>query len=333
MANKRKKNNNRLLKFQLRTRAALRITPLLLAIALAGNWALDTFGGEIKSMIGYGNLRDQVGIEIPFGEAKAEEGTEDDLIFDDPTESTEDVEDKYDREYPDFRQDNEEERISSTLLDEGYDFDPVDFGALRQINEDTVAWITVPGTGIDFPIVQGESNNEYLKTDFNGNKSSMGSIFLDYRNNSLDNKEYDLSDISLVYGHHMSGGRMFAPLCNYKSQSYYDNHKTGIVYTADGMAMEIEFFAGVIIDGTDETVLFQSDFVDEQDYANYWNNIRRNSTFDSDVELEYGDKVIALVTCSYETNNSRYVLYGVMNKQIINENQRDYVTEGTKSLG
>ena len=54
--------------------------------------------------------------------------------------------------------------------------------------------------------------------------------------------------------------------------------------------------------------------------------LRRNSTFESDVEVEYGDKVVALVTCTYETDNSRYVLYGVINKQIINENQRDLVT-------
>lgn len=326
MAKKRKKDNNRLLKFQLRTRAVLRIAPLLIVIGMAGNWVLDTFGGEIKSMFDYGNLRDQVSIEMPFGEAKAEE--DDDLTFEtESTDPTEETEEDLDINYPTIIQDNEEEIITSELLDSGYEFNPVDFNALRQINEDAVGWISIDGTSIDFPIVQGETNDEYMRRDFNGNNSSMGSIFLDYRNNSLDNPTYDLSDISIIYGHHMSGGRMFAPLCNYKSQSYYDKHKTGIIYTPDGLAYEAEFFAGVIIDGTDETVLFQSDFVDEDEYERYFDNIISNSTFDSDVDVEYGDKIIALVTCSYETNNSRYVLYARINKQIINENQRDLVTE------
>lgn len=326
MAKKRKKNNNRLLKFQLRTRAVLRIAPLLLVIGMAGNWVLDTFGGEIKSMFDYGNLRDQVSIEMPFGDAKAEE--DDDLTFEtESTDPTEETEEDLSVNYPTIITDNEEEIITSELLDNGYEFNPVDFNALRQINEDAVGWISIDGTSIDFPIVQGETNDEYMRRDFNGNNSSMGSIFLDYRNNSLDNPTYDLSDISIIYGHHMSGGRMFAPLCNYKSQSYYDKHKTGIIYTPDGLAYEAEFFAGVIIDGTDETVLFQSDFVDEDEYERYFDNIIRNSTFDSDVDVEYGDKIIALVTCSYETDNSRYVLYARINKQIINENQRELVTE------
>lgn len=326
MANKRKKNNNRLLKFQLRTRAVLRIAPLLIVIGMAGNWVLDTFGGEIKSMFDYGNLRDQVSIETPTSDTLVEE--EDDLTFEtESTEETKETEEDLEINYPQIIPDNEEEIITSTLLDSGYKFNPVDFNALRQINEDAVGWISIDGTSIDFPIVQGETNDEYMRRDFNGNDSSMGSIFLDYRNNSLDNQTYDLSDISIIYGHHMSGGRMFAPLCNYKSQSYYDNHKTGIIYTPDGLAYEAEFFAGVIIDGTDETVLFQSDFVDEDEYERYFDNIIKNSTFDSDVDVEYGDKIIALVTCSYETNNSRYVLYAKVNKQIINENQRDLVTE------
>ena len=74
----------------------------------------------------------------------------------------------------------------------------------------------------------------------------------------------------------------------------------------------------VIIDGDDETAVFTSDFVDADMYDNYIDNIKENSTFESQVPIEYGDKVIALVTCSYETNDSRYVLYAKLEKQLIN---------------
>ena len=320
MAKKKQNRDQRLIR-QLRIRTSAAVLTMLLIAGAGGKWMLDTFGGEIKSMFDYDNLRDKVSVEMPFDreDFHKDEGASKET---ESTEAPEDIE----VTYPTIIQDNEEEVITSKLLDDGYEFNPVDFNSLKQINEDTVAWISIDGTKIDFPIVQGETNDEYLKTDFNGNHSSMGSIFLDYRNNSLENPTYDLSDFSLIYGHHMTGGRMFAQLCNYKSQSYYDNHKTGIIYTTDGLAHEIEFFAGVIIDGRDETVLFTSDFVDEDHYDAYVSNIRRNSTFESDVEVEYGDKVVALVTCTYETDNSRYVLYGVINKQIINENQRDLVT-------
>ena len=303
---------------KLRRNFTIKASAAVLALLMMGTWVYETFKGEIIDMINADNLRDNVKVE-------SYEPTYGDTDSTRPTEGYIEIPDGYDRDYPSIIPDFDGERISSELLDSGFNFEPVDFNQLNEINSDTVAWMSIPGTSVDYPIVQGESNDKYMKKSFEGYSSASGSIFLDYRNNTLESPENDLSDISLVYGHHMSGGKMFAPICNYKSQKFYDNHPFGIVYTEDGLAYKVEFFAGVIIDGTDETVLFTSDFVDAEEYETYLDNIRINSTFDSDVEIEYGDKVIALVTCSYETNNSRYVLYGKLGKQIINESQRDLV--------
>ena len=319
MANQKRKPKG-MLRVKLGVRATTRIAPLLVLSLLGIKYLSNTFEGDF---ISYDRLKSSV-------ESTDENYVEETGQQETSTESQEIEEETIDFEdevvettvpYPEIIEDIENEVISSELLDSGYTFDSIDFEALRSINPDACGWITIDGTNIDFPILQGEDNNEYLNHDIYGNESRLGSIYVDSRNNSLDNPTYDLSDFTVIYGHHISGARMFSQLCNYKSQSYYDNHDFGIIYTPDGYAYKMEIFAGVIIDGSDETSLFTSDFVDEAQFNNYVNNIIASSTFDSDVEIEYGDKIVALVTCSYEFDNARYVLYARLNKQYINEMQ------------
>ena len=78
---------------------------------------------------------------------------------------------------------------------------------LRELSEDAVAWITVDGTRIDYPVMQGKTNSEYLNKDPYGEFSLSGSIFLDNRNNKTFSDPY-----SLIYGHHMEYGAMFGAL-------------------------------------------------------------------------------------------------------------------------
>lgn len=320
MANQKKKAKG-LLRVKLGARTALRIAPLLILGLLGGKYVLDSFEGEF---ISYDKLKSSVEStdETYVEETEVVEDVAPEVATPEPTEEPTVEEEVIETiPYPEIIEDVETEVISSELLDSGYNFDSIDFEALRTINPDACGWITIDGTNIDFPILQGEDNVEYLDHDIYGNESRLGSIYIDSRNNSLDNATYDLSDFTIIYGHHISGARMFAQLCNYKSQSYYDNHDFGIIYTPDGYAYKMEIFAGVIIDGSDETSLFTSDFVDEAQFDAYVNNIVASSTFDSDIEVEYGDKIVALVTCSYEFDNARYVLYARLNKQYINEMQ------------
>ena len=101
-----------------------------------------------------------------------------------------------------------------------------DFEALREINPDVVAWLYVEGTPINYPIVQGEDNDYYLHRSFKGAKSSIGCLFLDYRNSM------DFSDLHAnISGHHINNGSMMASIVNYKSQSFYDQHPYGLLVT------------------------------------------------------------------------------------------------------
>ncbi|MBQ8329654.1 MAG: class B sortase, partial [Lachnospiraceae bacterium] len=96
----------------------------------------------------------------------------------------------------------------------------VDFDSLIAENPDVVGWIYSDGTQINYPVLRGESNDTYIHTMINGQYNSAGSIFMDFRNNP------DLSDINtIIYGHHMKNGSMFASLHQYVHQDYYDEHK------------------------------------------------------------------------------------------------------------
>ena len=100
----------------------------------------------------------------------------------------------------------------------GYQGSPPD----REIQGDMAGWLTMDETGIDYPVMHGDTNEEYLNKDPYGDYSLSGSIFLDSRNSDDFSDEY-----SLIYGHHMEGGAMFGPLHKYLNRSYFEKHKNG----------------------------------------------------------------------------------------------------------
>ena len=94
----------------------------------------------------------------------------------------------------------------------------IDFEGLRKINEDLVAWIQIPGIGVDYPVVQGEDNEYYLYHTFQKENNKAGSIFLDYRNHD------DFTDRRVIlYGHNMKDGSMFSNLKQYQEVSMWDD--------------------------------------------------------------------------------------------------------------
>ena len=97
----------------------------------------------------------------------------------------------------------------------------VDFDSLRSVNPEIVAWLTIDGTNIDYPVAQHSDNNYYLHHLFTGEWNSSGCLFMDCNNQT------DISDRhTIIYGHHMDNGTMFQNLMGYKDQSFYDGHLT-----------------------------------------------------------------------------------------------------------
>ena len=182
----------------------------------------------------------------------------------------------------------------------------VDFAGLKSVNSDVIGWIYVPDTEINYPIVHTSDNDYYLDHLVDRTQNPAGAIFLDTRNPS------DFSDLhSIIYGHHMKNGSMFAALKGYKKQDFFDGHKTGYLITQDA-AYSIDFFAGHVAN-VEENV-WQLDFDDAADFDNWIKSLKEVSAFKSDVEPQYGDRIFTLSTCSYEFDDARFVLSGKLTK-------------------
>lgn len=175
----------------------------------------------------------------------------------------------------------------------------VDFKALAQVNGDIVGWLCIPGTVINYPVVQGEDNEYYLKHLFDGKTNSSGCIYLDC------GAEGDFTSMnSVLHGHHMKNGSMFAGICKYKDQSYFDEHPTAMLLTPEGN-YRVEFFAGYVCNAASDAWNYD---VDED-----WIDKRiRSSCFDADLVPTTEDRILTLSTCSYEFTDARFVLHGIL---------------------
>lgn len=190
-----------------------------------------------------------------------------------------------------------------------------DWKVLEAWNPDICGWIYSPGTAIDYPIVQGADNDWYLNHTVDQKKSMIGSIFLDSRNQA------DFSDdVSVIYGHHIRGGRMFTPISGYKDQRYYEEHPVMYLYTPEA-DYRIELFADEILDGGTGSFPFR--FVDEKAREDWLEQLQADGAFRKAPKPAPEERILALCTCTYEYQDARYTVYGIMKKLEIEENEND----------
>lgn len=195
----------------------------------------------------------------------------------------------------------EEEAAPEPLPEEEKPPISIDFSALMKENEDIVGWIYCPDTPINYPVVQSNDNNRYLRRDLYGKYLISGTVFTDYRNGSVGmDRNY------IIYGHNMDNGTMFGTLVKYKEQSYYEEHPELFYLTPNG-AYRIELVAGLVVSKNDG--IYQTD-PDKAEFDDYIKNAMAESTFDSGKEITDSDVIVTLSTCSYEFNNARYVVIG-----------------------
>ena len=161
------------------------------------------------------------------------------------------------------------------------------------ITSDMVGWITMDDTNIDYPIMQGEDNTEYLNKDPYGKFSLSGSIFLDSRNNSAFTDEY-----SLIYGHHMEYGVMFGALDDYLDEDYLQSHRHGqLLVGRDGKVMyELEAFYAMSADAKDDFIFNPENY--EELYA-----------FLREKGMDINHRVLCLSTCAGDTSTTRIVVF------------------------
>lgn len=158
-------------------------------------------------------------------------------------------------------------------------------------NEDTIGWIKVEDTVIDYVVVQGEDNDEYLHKSFYGEYNSAGTIFLDYRN-EIGGKRQNY----VVYGHRMKDDSMFGELGEYLDYGFYQQHPTFTFITADA-EYDCEIFA--IYRCTTEVDYCQPTFASDEDMLDYVKDCKNLSEHKMAVEVTADDTIITLSTCDY----------------------------------
>ena len=166
-----------------------------------------------------------------------------------------------------------------------------------EVPDDMVAWLTIDGTTIDFPIMQGADNYEYLNKDPQGAYSLSGSIFLDARNASDFSNSY-----SLVYGHHMEMGAMFGALDAFADRDYFDSHRDGTL-SFGGSEHPVRVFAFANVKASDEAVFDPTDGHDTLGF------IRENASVYEEPE---DGRILALTTCVDGGSDERTAVFCIL---------------------
>lgn len=190
--------------------------------------------------------------------------------------------------------------------------DSVSFQQLQEMNSEVLGWLTVYGTGIDYPLVQAENNEKYLNINVKEEFSAAGSLFLHYRNRR------DFSDYNtIIFGHHMAESAMFGDIGKFTEKEYFDSHPYGNLYY-EGKDHGIEFFAFLLVDAYDGTVYNPA--VDEtaaqQEYLSY---LLKHAMHRRDVMVRAQDRLVLLSTCTSDITNGRHILVG----RILDETVKD----------
>lgn len=180
-----------------------------------------------------------------------------------------------------------------------------EYGELFLQNPDMVGWIKIEGTNINYPVMQTPNEpNFYLKHNFEKEYSDLGTPYVQ------EDCDIAASDNLVIYGHHIKGQKMFGALEEYKSQSFYEEHKT---VQFDTLTQHNEYEVIAVF----KTVAYSSegfryyDFVNaenEDEFNAYVGKCKELALYDTGVTAEYGDRLITLSTCEYSAQNGRLVV-------------------------
>lgn len=172
---------------------------------------------------------------------------------------------------------------------------------LAALNKDTRGWLTIDNTHIDYPVVQGEDDMEYVNKDIYGEFSLSGAIFLSCLNSP------DFSDsYNLIYGHHMDNGGMFGDVLEFTDEEYFASHDKGNLYLPD-KTYKVAVFACMEADAYDKLVYSHGKDCDMQKLLDY---LKSDSTQYRDIGVTAADKIVGLSTCVDAETNGRVILFG-----------------------
>ena len=237
--------------------------------------------------------------EEPSAESSDEENSEE------PSE----ISDEASSEESDVSEETSEESEESGEETSEYVYEDVNFAVYQKINKDIYAWIRIPGTPIDYPILNRKGDNEYyLKRNYYRYADTRGSIFTEDYNNR------DFNDpVTLIYGHNMSSGSMFGSIQKtYTKKSFMQSHKELQIILPD-KTYTYEIFAAVPYSNIH--LMYYYDFTNTYVFTEVMNDIlsvrAMNAVVDKTVKVTPDDHIVILSTCLSGNGNQRYLLLAV----------------------
>ena len=176
----------------------------------------------------------------------------------------------------------------------------IDFDALSKINPDVIGWLYYKDTVIDYPVVQGENNEVYLSMLFDRTWGGCGTLFADCATEAPF-RQFN----TIVYGHHMKDGTMFACLKELKDPEYCAKHPKLQLSTPEG-EFDLEIWA--FLNEPSDSKIYMTNMTAEEDKQDYLDLIEQLADYTTDVSVSTDDRLVMLSTCAYEYENARYII-------------------------
>lgn len=177
---------------------------------------------------------------------------------------------------------------------------PIDFATLKQKNKDIFAYIKIPGTKIDYPIVWNGDNEYYLHHDLDGKKTPYGSIYMD-----MDDRIDLSSRHNIFYGHHMKDKTMFQNIVLFKDKDFFEKHRDIYIYTPQ-KEYHLRTIACLYTDA--DASKRRTEFASDEELNQYVDEMTKGCSFRSLPQGNIGS-LWSFITCSYEFEDARTILY------------------------
>jgi len=205
---------------------------------------------------------------------------------------------------------NKKEEINNTVIEEPpiVEEEVIDpkitalFDELKKENSDTVAWLKLNNTDIDFPVVQSKDNEYYLNHNFKKKYNEIGWTFADYRNDFPE-----LNDNTIMYGHtYRNSSLAFSSLKKVLNKSWYNNEENHIIeFTTEKKSLKFKIFSIYTVKNTNDYLNIN---MNEEEFNKFISKVTKRSIKNFDTEVVFGDKIITLSTC-YNNSNYRLVVH------------------------
>lgn len=203
----------------------------------------------------------------------------------------------------------EPEKKKSTYVSPYYKNYAKVISVLKETNDDTVAWLTVKNTTVNYPVVQSINNSYYLTHDFNKNGNTFGWVFMDYRNNPED-----LNQNTIIYGHNIAKGKiMFGDLAKALNSNWYKKEENQyITFNTKDKDMIWRIFSIYKIENTNDYLY--NTFDTQKEFLEFANKMKDRSIHNFGIDIKENDKILTLSTCQNSGRN-RLVIHAVLIEQ------------------